>query len=376
MNPSEPIHLATPGSTDQLRTIRKEFVERYHQEPLLVRSPGRINLIGEHTDYNNGYVMPAAIDRELIFAVAWASDEYASLYSVKHGEGVTLDVGNPEKIAEPLWPNYLLGVARQFVDKGYPLKPFHCVVGGDVPTGAGLSSSAALECGFAFALNLLHDFSIPKLELVHMAQWAEHHYAGVKCGIMDQFASMMGLEGHAFVLDCRSLSYNYFPIDLHDYSIVLCDSTVKHSLADSAYNKRREECEEGVAILKQFDSSIQSLRDVNFKMLDTHRDQLSEKVYNRCEYVVQENSRVLAAAEDLSKNNLKSFGQKMFASHEGLSKKYEVSCPELDFLVDQARSVRGVLGARMMGGGFGGCTINLVAKDEIDSFISATADAY
>ena len=355
--------------------IRDKFIELYDQEPLLVRSPGRINLIGEHTDYNEGFVMPAAIDRSIVFAVGFSTEPDGSLYSVKHDELVRFDINNP-KITEHLWPNYLLGVVRQFVDKGYSLKPIHCVVDGDVPTGAGLSSSAALECGFAFALNHLHSFNIPKLELIHMAQWAEHHYVGVKCGIMDQFASMMGIEGKAFVLDCRSLSYHYFPIDLKDYSIVLCDSMVKHSLASSAYNKRREECEEGVLILKQHYHHIKSLRDATIDMIETHRGEFTEKVYNRCTYIVQENQRVLAAADDLEKGDLKSFGQKMYATHDGLSKLYQVSCPELDFLVDQSKKFEGVLGSRMLGGGFGGCTINIVLKTKADSFISTLRHAY
>jgi len=374
MNPAQ--HSTAPDTIDQQKSIRQKFREQYHQEPLMVRSPGRINLIGEHTDYNEGFVMPAAIDRELIFAIGPASGEDATLFSLKHDESVTFRVADPKKMTEPLWPNYLLGVARRFMDKGYPLKPFHCIVGGDVPTGAGLSSSAALECGFAFALNLLHAFNIPKLEMIHMAQWAEHQYAGVKCGIMDQFASMMGVEGKAFVLDCRSLSYRYFPVALKDYTIVLCDSMVKHSLANSAYNERREECEIGVKMLREVYPAIRSLRDASLEILEENRSKLPGKVYDRCTYVVQENNRVLAAAEDLRAGNLKSFGQKMFASHEGLSNQYEVSCPELDFLVEQARKSEGTLGARMMGGGFGGCTINLIPKVRIDSFITKTSEAY
>ena len=239
-------------STEQARAIRKTFIDLYHSEPLMVRSPGRINLIGEHTDYNEGFVMPAAIDREIIFAIGFSDEPLGTLYALKQNESVTFDVNDPVRLSDPLWPNYLLGVVRQFIDKGYQVRPIHCVIGGDVPTGAGLSSSAALECGFAFAVNHLHGFPITKLELIHMAQWAEHHYAGVKCGIMDQFASMMGVEGNAFVLDCRSLSYHYFPIDLKDHSIVLCDTMVKHSLADSEYNTRRSECETGVGLLRQY----------------------------------------------------------------------------------------------------------------------------
>jgi galactokinase len=356
--------------------VRNKFLDLHNQEPLMVRSPGRINLIGEHTDYNDGFVMPAAIDRDIIFAVGFSEEPHSTLFSIRHNELIPFDISHPYKVPEPLWPNYLLGVARRFLDRGYQLKNIHCVVGGDVPTGAGLSSSAALECGFAFALDHLHLFNTPKLELIYMAQWAEHNYVGVKCGIMDQFSSMMGAEGNAFVLDCRSLSYHYFPVDLKDYSIVLCDTMVKHSLADSAYNKRREECEQGVSILRSHFHGVKSLRDVSADMIESHRSEFSEKVYNRCTYIVAENKRVLDASEDLKKGDMRSFGKKMYATHDGLSRLYEVSCPELDFLVDEAKKLDYVVGARMMGGGFGGCTINLVAKTKVDSFIAVLRDAY
>ncbi|HMG89767.1 MAG TPA: galactokinase [Chryseolinea sp.] len=356
--------------------VRNKFLDLHNQEPLLVRSPGRINLIGEHTDYNDGFVMPAAIDRDIVFAVGLSEEAHSTLFSIRHNELIPFDISQPDKVAEALWPNYLLGVARRFLDRGFQLKNIHCVVGGDVPTGAGLSSSAALECGFAFALDQLHSFNTPKLELIHIAQWAEHNYVGVKCGIMDQFSSMMGADGQAFVLDCRSLSYHYFPVDLKDYSIVLCDTMVKHSLADSAYNKRREECEQGVSILRSHFPEVKSLRDVSVDMIEGHRSELSEKVYNRCTYIVAENKRVLDASEDLKKGDMKSFGKKMYATHDGLSRLYEVSCPELDFLVDEAKKLDYVAGARMMGGGFGGCTINLVAKKKVDSFIATLRDAY
>ena len=363
-------------ATFRADSIRDKFQELYKQEPVLVRSPGRINLIGEHTDYNDGFVMPAAIDRDIVYAIGLSPTTESILYSVKHDEFVRFSVDDPQKVTQPLWANYLLGVVRRFIDKGFKIKPFFCVVGGDVPTGAGLSSSAALECGLAFGLDHLHSFSIPKVELLHMAQWAEHHYAGVLCGIMDQFASMMGAEGCAFVLDCRSLEYHYFPIDLKEYSLVLCDTMVKHSLANTAYNERREECEKGVSILKEFYPQIKKLRDVTGEMIETKRELLPGKVYDRCTFIVQENERVLAAAKDLKKHDLKSFGQKMYASHHGLSNLYQVSCPELDFLAAEAKKIEGVIGSRMMGGGFGGCTINLVLKSNIEIFISTLHKAY
>lgn len=350
-------------------TVRAKFIELFDTQPLLVRSPGRINLIGEHTDYNDGYVMPAAIDRQIVVAMDLAADDHSTLYSVKHNEFFSFHTANPGRVTSPLWANYLLGVVRKFLDLGKAVKPFNCVIDGDVPTGAGLSSSAALECSFAFALNHQQRFNISKKDLILIAQWAEHNYAGVKCGIMDQFASVMGEKGKAFVLDCRSLEHRYFPVDLSKVTIVLCDSMVKHTLASTEYNTRRSECEEGVRILKQHYPDVTALRDVTLEMLDSHRGEFSEKVYNRCRYVVDENQRVLDASNDLAHGNLEAFGKKMFLTHEGLSKLYEVSCEELDFLVDEARKISSVIGSRMMGGGFGGCTINFVERDEVKRFI-------
>jgi galactokinase len=358
------------------KSVYTKFVELFDTQPILVRSPGRINLIGEHTDYNEGYVMPAAIDRDIVVGIDFSIDTHATLYSVKHNEFFSFHTSDPAKVKSPLWANYLLGVVRKFIDEGKTVKPFNCVIDGDVPTGAGLSSSAALECSFAFALNHLHQFNIPRKRLITMAQWAEHNYAGVKCGIMDQFSSMMGLKGKAFVLDCRSLEYRYFPVDLSESSIVLCDSMVKHSLASSEYNTRRAECEQGVAILRKYYPQVISLRDATLSMLEEHKTEFSEKAYSRCTYVIQENARVLEASKDLEKNDLHSFGKKMYATHTGLSELYEVSCEELDFLVEESKKINGVLGARMMGGGFGGCTINLVVRSEVKVFVERMTSSY
>ena len=359
-----------PGS------VRKKFLELFDTSPILIRSPGRINLIGEHTDYNDGYVMPAAIDRHIFAAIDFSEDAHSTLYSVKHNEFFSFHTSDPAKVKSPLWANYLLGVVKKFADEGHIVKAFNCVIDGDVPTGAGLSSSAALECSFAFALNHLHQFNISKIELIQIAQWAEHNYAGVKCGIMDQFSSVMGLEGNAFVLDCRSLEYRYTPIDLTKCSIVLCDTMVKHSLASSEYNTRRAECEEGVSIIRKYYPNVKSLRDANLTMIENHRTAFPTKVCNRCTYVIEENSRVLDASKDLDNRDLASFGKKMYESHHGLSELYEVSCDELDFLVAETKRIPGVLGARMMGGGFGGCTINLITKSAVDDFIKIIRRSY
>jgi galactokinase len=242
----------------------------------MFRSPGRINLIGEHTDYNDGFVMPAGIDREMIFAIGFSDTNTSTLHALKHGQTYSFDIQKPVRVARPLWANFMLGVLHKYQERGLNLKPIHCVVDGDVPTGAGLSSSAALECGFAYGVDHLHNFGLPRLEMVHIAQWAEHHYVGVLCGIMDQFASMMSMADQAFMLDCRTLEYHYFPLDLKDFTLVLCDTQVKHSLASSGYNTRREECEQGVAVLQRHYPSVKSLRDVTLEQINLHRAELGD----------------------------------------------------------------------------------------------------
>lgn len=353
-----------------------KFSKLYPGKPLIVRSPGRINLIGEHTDYNDGFVMPAAIDRETVFAIAPSDNKVSEIYSLMYEESFQVDIHNPQPVSSPTWVNYLLGVIRQFVDHGYPVKPFRCVFGGNIPMGAGLSSSASIECGFAYALNELYQFNVPKEKMVFMAQWSEHHFAGVKCGIMDQFASMMGVDSRVIVLDCRSMEFSYSPLELTDVALVLCDTKVKHSLVDSEYNTRRNECEEGVRVLQQYHPAIKSLRDVSLTELEKHRAELKGKVYDRCLYIVQEIQRVQEASEDLKRHDLEAFGKKMYETHHGLSELYEVSCEELDFLVTNAKTLPAVLGARMMGGGFGGCTINIVKRSEVENFTSVMKKEY
>ena len=341
----------------------------------MVRSPGRVNLIGEHTDYNEGFVLPAAINKEIFFAIAPNGTNSLRAYSYNLEEHAEFDLGDVQR-SEIAWANYLLGVVAQLQRAKHQVEGFDLVFGGNIPIGAGLSSSAAVECGMAFGLNEIFRFGIDKLTLVKMAQKAEHEYALVMCGIMDQFASMFGKRDHAIKLDCRSLEYEYYHLAMEQYRIVLCDTQVKHSLASSAYNTRRQECEAGVAILHRHYPGVLSLRDATLDMLARHRQEFDPVVYRRCTYVVSENNRVEAACADLAKDDMKAFGQKMYASHEGLQHDYEVSCPELDFLVDQARESDAVLGARMMGGGFGGCTINLVRVDAIDAFVQQMEQAY
>ncbi|MDO7851737.1 galactokinase [Hymenobacter convexus] len=358
------------------QALGADFQQRFGYAPLLVRAPGRVNLIGEHTDYNGGFVLPAAVDKEAVFAVGLNKGTQIRL--VAHDLNETLELANAAEIAPSAthWANYLLGVAAQFQLRGIDVPGFDCVFAGTVPLGAGMSSSAAIECGLAFALNELLKAGFEKMELARIAQFAEHTYAGVQCGIMDQFASLFGRDGHVVRLDCRSLDYEYFPFDTQAARIVLCNSGVKHSLASSEYNTRRQECERGVSVLQQHYEGIGSLRDATLEQLEAVKGEIGGTVYRRCAYVVQENARVEAACQCLIAGDLAGFGKEMYGSHAGLRDDYEVSCAELDVLVEAAQKAPGVFGARMMGGGFGGCTINLVAPDKVDEFIASVSKVY
>ncbi|OUJ73621.1 galactokinase [Hymenobacter crusticola] len=358
-----------------LQSIAAAFQRHFGHEPLLVRAPGRVNLIGEHTDYNGGFVLPAAIDKEIYFAVALNDSTTARLHSYDLNESYTTEISEVHR-DETQWANYLKGVVAQFQKRGIEVPGFDCMFGGNIPIGAGLSSSAAVECGLGFALNELLGTRLDRMELARMGQQAEHEYAGVRSGLMDQFASLFGRPEHVVRLDCRSLDYEYFPFNTENCHIVLCNSGVKHSLASSEYNTRRHECEQGVAILQKYYPQVHSLRDATLEQVEKHREELGDVVYRRCRYVVEENLRVESASNHLLEGNLEAFGQDMYGSHAGLRDDYEVSCKELDVLVDVARTVPGVYGARMMGGGFGGCTINLVAPDQVDNFVATMTQAY
>lgn len=373
-------HLAEPSITEAKQAVSKQhietiFKEKYNTKPLVVRSPGRVNLIGEHTDYNEGFVLPAAIDKEILVAISQREDNEIHIFSMDLDDTYSGNL-NELKKSDKGWPNYILGVVDQLIKGGYRISGFNCVFGGNIPIGAGMSSSAALECATIFCLDQLYKLAIDKIQLVKYAQAAENQFVGVQVGIMDQFISMFGKKNQVFKLDCRDLSYEYFPFELKGIKIVLLDTQVKHSLGSSEYNTRRQQCEAGVQVLKKYDSSIKSLRDVSLELLKTHKEELDPVIYKRCEYVVEENIRLLTGCESLRAGDIKTFGQKLYESHEGLSHKYEVSCPELDFLVEFAKKHEIVLGARMMGGGFGGCTINIVKDQNIDGFIRQAANEY
>jgi len=350
-------------------------VEQFDEVPRMFRSPGRINLIGEHTDYNGGFVLPASVDKAVYFALTPRSDDWVYLQAVDLDETYKFRLSDLSK-PDCEWPYYQLSVLDQLQKHEIKISGFQASFGGDVPVGAGMSSSAALECCLLFALNEVFDLGLDRLEIVKMAQKAENEYVGVNCGIMDQFASVFGRSQSVIRLDCRSLEYEYFPFPMEEYLLILCDTTVKHSLADTEYNLRRQECEQGVAILQKYHPAIQSLRDVTPRLVKEHEAEMGPVVYRRCKYMTEEIERVQQACELLLDGDLEGFGKKMYATHDGLQYEYEVSCPELDFLVAQTRTNPDVVGARMMGGGFGGCTINLVRRTEADVFESAMKAAY
>ncbi len=344
---------------------------------MVVASPGRINLIGEHTDYNDGFVLPAAIDRRIYLAVGLNNTlNHCHLYAADPDGTVSVDFEDIRPQAEPGWSNYVLGVAAELRKVGFDLQGFDLAFSGDIPIGGGLSSSAALENATAVGLNRLFSLGCRREELLHISQRAEHHYAGVRCGIMDQFASMMGKAGQAILLDCRSLDYEYVPLELGNCTLVLCDTNVSHSLAASEYNTRRRECEEVVEALRADFPSATALRDITPAGLEAGKLRLSPLLYRRARHVISENDRVHQAVKALQAGDLPALGQLLYQSHASLQHDYEVSCPELDFLVDQTRNKDYVLGARMMGGGFGGCTLNLVQKSFAESFVSEMKEAY
>lgn len=356
--------------------VRQWFSANFSSDPEIYFSPGRINLIGEHIDYNDGFVMPAAIDKGIYFAVAPNNSNTINFYAADFNERFSVNVQDVKKATG--WRNYVLGVLHEFTLLNKPLQGFDCAFTGDIPIGSGLSSSAAAEGGLAFALNELFHFGMNRVELALLCQRAEHNYPGVKCGIMDMYASLNGKKGHVLLLDCAAISHEYFPLPLHGYKIVLLNSKVHHSLASGEYNIRRQHCEQGLAILKN-SLNVHSFRDIeNAGDIEPCKKIMTAEVYNCCTYVIEEIARTKKAALLLQQNDLAGFGKLMFETHEGLSKLYKVSCAELDFLVEQvtAHKSENVIGARMMGGGFGGCTINIVKEAVVDELVESVSLAY
>lgn len=353
--------------------IATAFREKFGDTSRLFFSPGRINLIGEHVDYNDGYVLPAAIDKGVWFAVAPNNTDKINCYSYDMQQVLNISLNEIKK--SDSWKNYILGVVHVLQEAGLEVKGFDCVFGGDLPVGAGLSSSAAVECGLAYALNETFRFGKTRQQLALLAQRAEHLYPGVQCGIMDQFASLMGMKDNLIMLDCRSVEHQYLPFRLTEHSLVLFNSKVQHSLASGEYNIRRAQCAEGLNFLNRKNPGLKSFRDVSIEELEQYKEEMEAVVYKRCSYVVKEIQRTRLASEYLTMDRIEDFGKLMYQTHKGLSRDYEVSCPELDFLVEQAGKHH-VSGSRLMGGGFGGCTINLIRNDGLDETIQHISSAY
>ena len=354
--------------------VKNTFKEKFKEEPLLFFSPGRINLIGEHVDYNDGYVMPGAIDKGIYFAIALNNTNTINCFSVDFNEHISVPLSEIKKMEG--WKNYVLGVVNEFQKLKLKVKGFNCVFGGTIPIGAGVSSSAALEGGISFGLNKLCKYKLSRKELALLGQRAEHGFPGVMCGIMDQYANMMSKKNKVILLDCKKVENDYVPFAPKGYTIILINSRVHHSLASSEYNKRRKECEQGLAILKK-GLRIRSFRDIKRPAtILPYKSAMGSRVYKRCLYVAEEILRTKNAAKLLKKNDLTGFGKLMFETHDGLQNLYEVSCKELDFLVSAAKVHPAVIGARLMGGGFGGCTINIVKKESVSSFLAEVLPAY
>ncbi|MDF1518771.1 MAG: galactokinase [Lutibacter sp.] len=358
-------------NTALVSNIKTHFIAKFQDEPVMIFSLGRINIIGEHTDYNDGFVFPAAVDKGIVAAIAKSNSGISTAYAVDKEEIIEFSVNNLKPYPQGSWQNYILGVVAEIQNRSKIIDNFNIAFGGDIPGGAGMSSSAALENSVVFGLNEIFNLGLSKEEMILISQKAEHNYVGVKCGIMDQYASMFGIKNNALLLDCRTIKSKPFEINFKDHELLLINTNVKHSLSDSAYNDRRSVCESIAGMLK-----VKALRDATEFDLETIKESITPKNYQKALYVIQENDRVIKASKAIEAGDLETLGKLIYASHNGLQHQYKVSCEELDFLVEQAKLNGHVLGARMMGGGFGGCTINLIAKTATASFKKTVSEAY
>jgi len=357
------------------RELIQQFENLFGQHPRIFRAPGRVNLIGEHTDYNDGFVMPVAVGFSTYVAIARRPDGKLSIHSLEFPDPFECELDRLPQKRPGLWCDYILGVAAMLRDSAGSLQGANLLVNGEVPIGAGLSSSAAVEVSSALAFMSLGKTQLPLPETAKLCRRAENEFVGARVGIMDQFVSCMGKAGHALLLDCRSLEYGLAPIP-RKISLVVCNTTVKHDLATGAYNQRRAECEEGVRYFAQWNPAVRALRDVSIEMLEKHAQELPATILKRCSHVIRENQRTLDAAEALRVGDLNRVGELMHESHQSLRDLYEVSCRELDLMVDAARDLPGFIGGRMTGGGFGGCTVNLVREESAAEFASQIAQRY
>ena len=358
-------------SATLINNVKNTFIRTFKTDPLLIFSPGRVNIIGEHTDYNKGFVFPAAINKGIVAAIQKSELDFSTAYALDLNGKIEFNLDKLKPLKEGRWENYVYGVVHEIQNKNKLIGNFNLVFKGNIPSGAGMSSSAALENSIVFGLNELFDLELSKHDMILISQKAEHNFVGVKCGIMDQYASMFGLKNHALLLDCRTIESQPYEIDFKDYQLMLINTNVKHSLSDTEYNDRRSACKSISKLL-----SVKALRDATEADLEKIIDKVTPANYQKALYVIQENSRTLKAAKAIEYGDLETLGSLIYQSHNGLSNQYKVSCHELDFLVDQAKANPNILGARMMGGGFGGCTINLIAKTQAEAFAEKVSKAY
>jgi len=360
-----------------IEQLRRKYLEIFDEKPhILAKAPGRANIIGEHTDYNGGFVLPVGIDKNIYAFSSKRNDNTVHIYSYDFQESASFSIENLTYEETRRWVNYQKGVFNELQKAGYELSGINMVFGGDIPIAAGLSSSAALELVTAVTLESLFDLNINDLELIKLCQSAEKNFVGVQCGIMDQFASRMAKKDYAVLLDCKTLEYKYIPFKQDSYYIVLCNTLKKRELVDSEYNKRKKECEEGVTFFQKLNPEIEFLRDVDVDLFNSKKNEMPENIQKRCGHVIYENKRVIDCVEALENDDFEKMKNLLFESHYSLKDLYEVSCKELDILVEIARDCEGASGSRMMGAGFGGCTINVVEKSKIEEFSSTINSEY